>query len=507
MAGFFGRRKKKEDGTTPGDAPAPKRSLFSGSLFSRKKTAAVAPDLLAEPAAAPEKRGRKAKKSAAPLVPKLPDATRVPPEPIELDNDGLLSAGRRKLAVGLLWQPRDRKLGIHAQAKAASIDGNALDLSVTFAGGAQVGFASKLDGIKPGTVAAATAIPREMTGDTWLGAFVVPVPGDQYQLVWWVVALREGMVYEDRLVRNEIDARDSFLDLLEAPDWQVVVCPATWQVENSTDLPLALMLPKRSKGATLQIHDPVRVWAPRAAAAAIVLGAAFGGYSYFQSIEQQRILEEQARLAAEEAQRLADMQVAPWETMPDMMSFTRRCALAMQSILVFPPGWRMDPIRCTATPEGGALELTWTREDGGKAGWLLAALADRGLPAPALSPELNSAQVSIPVPITPHEWGEVTPMQPATMVQMLQLRFNTLSLTFPLTEMVARATPQAPGIPVTKIWNYHSIEFRSSTTLEEYIQLISDVPAAVPEFLTYDPYTSDWQLVANIYHPPLNVQG
>ena len=98
-------------------------------------------------------------------------------------------------------------------------------------------------------------------------------------------------------------------------------------------------------------------------------------------------------------------------------------------------------------------------------------------------------------------------MLPATMTQMLNLRFDTLSLAIPLTEMVARATPQAPGVPVTKIWNYHAIEFQTDTSLEEYIQLISDVPAVVPEFLTYDPYTSAWRLVANIYHPPLNVQG
>ena len=173
MSGFLDKLKIKRTPKAP--APTPVASGKS-SFWARKKTAAGPQnDDLAEtpPKAAKTGSWRKAAKDKPAIDPKLPDASGPAPVIYELDTDSLLSGGRRKMAVGLLWQPRASGQQLHAQAKAASVGDTVFDLSVLVADGAQVGFASRMDGHKDGMMAAATVIPRAFVGDTWLAAFVL----------------------------------------------------------------------------------------------------------------------------------------------------------------------------------------------------------------------------------------------------------------------------------------------------------------------------------------------
>lgn len=476
------------------------------SLFGRKTPKAPSGQPSDAPAA-PKKAGRsltfrKVNAAKPPIEPKLPDTSGPAPLIYELDGDSLLSGGRRKMAIGLLWQPKSPGQRLHQQAASASVGDSGFDLSVVHADGTQVGFASKMDAHKAGMVAAATAIPRQFTGDTWLGAFVLPIAGEQMQLAWWIVAHRDGQVYEDRLIRNEIEARESFIDLYDAPGWQVVVCPANWQIGDARDIPLGFLLPPKSKGAQLASHSPVKIWAPRAVALALVLGAMIGGYSYYQSIvEAERLALEQAeanRLAAE----LDALQVPPWQGMPGIDEFASACAALINTVLVNPPGWTLDPVECVAAPGQASVSAKWVRQPDSRAVWFYGTMREYGLESAQLDPTLVNGTFSRSASLPEKDWGDnVEPLDPALMVSRLAHRFDTLSLPITLTAQTAEPSPQSAGAPNRKIWNYHLLELQSSPFLDSQLALLGDVPAVVPESITYDPAQRIWKLKARIYHP------
>jgi hypothetical protein len=503
MPGFLDKLKIKRQPKAMAQKPA---ASGKASFWARKtKTAEPKTDQSDAPAkTAKSLSWRKVTKEKPVIVPKLPDTSGPAPIIYELDADSLLSGGRRKMAVGILWQPRASGQALHAQAKSASVGDSTFDLSVLNADGAQVGFASRMDAHRDGMMAAATAIPRAFMGDTWLAAFVLPVAGDQMQLAWWIVAHRDGLVYEDRLVRNEIEARESFIDLHDAPGWQTVVCPSNWQIGDARDVGLGYLIKPGTKGAVLTSHSPVKIWAPRAIAAALVLGGVVGGYSYWQNIQEQERLAEAARLQAEEMARLDALQVAPWEGMPALKDSVVACATLINEVQVNPPGWILDPVTCTVAPGTVAVNATWKRQPGTMTKYLYSALEHRGLPMPQFEPTLQSGSVSRSAGIEANDWGkDMTPLDPNEMFARLVHRFDTLSLPLVLTAQTAPVTPNTTGAPNRKIWNYHSIELESSVFPTELITLINDIPAVVPQTLTYTPGTQVWKLTAFIYHPPI----
>lgn len=509
MSGFLDRLKIKR--TPKAKAPKPEGS-GKGPFWARKKAPAEskAGDDTSGTPVAPRKPAkgltwRRATKKLAPVDPKLPDTSRPAPVIYDLDADSLLSGGRRKMAIGLLWQPRSSGQALHVQANAASVGDAVLDLSVLNAGGAQVGFASKMDAHKDGMVAAATAISRDYVGDTWLAAFVLPVAGDQLQLAWWIVARRDGMIYEDRVVRNEIEARESFIDLYDAPGWQTVICPSNWQISGSHDIALGYLIPPGAKGAALRSHNPVMIWAPRAIAATVVIGGVLFGYNYWRNIQEQIALEEQARLAQLELERLEALQVPPWDGMPGLMDSVMACAALINELKVNPPGWILDPVTCTVSKGTVSASAVWKRQEGTRAKYLYSALDLRGLPVPQFDATLAEGSLTRSAAIAANDWGEnLEPLDQNEMFTRLVHRFDTLALPLVLTAQVAQPpAPDASGLPNRKIWNYHLIELESSVFPVELISLIGDIPAVVPSTLVYTPSTQTWKLTAFIYHPPI----
>lgn len=503
MSGFLDKLKIKRTPKAPAPTPA---ASGKTSFWARKKTAAGPqndPDDTT-PAAAKTGFRRKTVKEKPAIDPKLPDASGPAPVIYELDTDSLLSGGRRKMAIGLLWQPRASGQQLHTQAKSASVGDTVFDLSVLSADGAQVGFASRMDAHKDGMVAAAAAIPRAFVGDTWLAAFVLPVAGDQMQLAWWIVAHRDGLVYEDRLVRSEIEARESFVDLHDAPGWQTVICPSSWQIPGARDIGLGYLIKSGAKGAALRSHSPVKKWAPRAIAAVLVLGGGLGAYMYWQNIQEQARLAEEARLRAEEMARLDALQVPPWDGMPAIDEAVVACAALINEMLVNPPGWIVQPLVCNVSPGNVSVNTSWSRQQGTMAKYLLAALTKRGLPPPQIDAGLKSATLTRSASLKAKEWGkDLTPLDPTEMFSRVVNRFDTLSLPLVLTAQTGQPSPSSVGTPNPKIWNYHSLELESSVFPLDLIALIGDIPAAVPSSLTYTPDSQIWKLVVNIYHPPI----
>jgi hypothetical protein len=191
--------------------------------------------------------------------------------------------------------------------------------------------------------------------------------------------------------------------------------------------------------------------------------------------------------------------------MPSLLDSAIACATLINELQVNPPGWLLDPVTCTVSRGTVSASATWKRQDGTRAKYLYSALDLRGLPVPQFDATLASGSVSRSASIPANDWGkDVAPLDPNEMFTRLVHRFDTLALPLTLTAQVAQpAAPDASGLPNRKIWNYHSIELESSAFPTELISLIGDIPAVVPNTLTYTPDTQTWKLTAFIYHPPI----
>lgn len=450
------------------------------------------------------RRRRRAAAAGVPIDPNLPDPAEDPGFDCTLDAKGRLRAGRRRLAVALQWQPRQTERSLNAQARDSTFEGAPVPgLAALFADGMQVGFGSRAEGMRAGMAAAATAIPMRLTGDTWLGAFRLENEGDEGGVTWWLVALREGMVYEDRLIPMTQEAQEAFVELLEVPGWKARICPAGWDLPDTTDIPLPLLLPRRTRGAVLRVHDPKVIWAPRVAFV-LLLGAIGGGALYYQSyMEEQRRLEELARRQAAEAARRAALNVAPWVNTPSLRTFIAACGAEMEELLVLPPGWRISNLGCT--PGDGAVTVAaeWRRDTGGRASWFLATMDEFGLGDAQLAPTLETASLSRTAAVPVLERRGEQPLPPTEMERNLRLRLDTLSLDAQLRPGTARAAPPAGAPPPGGTnWTNHEFEVTTGVIPFAYADLLADIPGVVARELTYDPYAPSWRLTALIYHPP-----
>ena len=129
--------------------------------------------------------------------------------------------GSKQLALGLLWQPVKQGLALRAQARMAGGGKGGFDLHARPAGNRQIGFARTQDELTPGMLAGATAVNAVGWGDNWLAA--MKLPGSRG--LWWIVAMRDSLIYEDQLHAAESAALAAFRRSLEAPHWEKVVAP------------------------------------------------------------------------------------------------------------------------------------------------------------------------------------------------------------------------------------------------------------------------------------------
>lgn len=436
--------------------------------------------------------------------PDLPDPASVAVVDYVVDAAGRLSGGGRRYALGLQWQPRQSDRSLTAQARESTFDGAPVPgLAALFAEDSQVGFGARADGARGGMVAAATAIPMRVTGDSWLGAFRLEDEGSGGGFLWWLVALRDGLVYEDRLIRDPQEALEAFGELLEVPGWKARICPAGWALPDTVDYPLGAVLPRRSRGAVLRPHDPKVIWAPRVAILLIVAVAAGGAWFYQAYQAEQKRLAELDRQRREAAARAAALNVAPWRDTLRLDGFITACAAGMEQLLVIPTGWKLGPMTCTPGDKAVDISAEWTREAGGRASWFIATMQDRGLADVGLAASLQAASVTRSLPVPVESRDSETPLRSDVMEQRLRLRMDTLWLDATLAPGTARSAPRtAAGGGGAANWTNHRFEVETEVIPLEYARLLSDIPGVVGERLTLEPYQQTWRLSALIYHPP-----
>lgn len=156
----------------------------------------------------------------------------------------VITVDRKKYAVGLFWQPTGAGYVARTYARmlARSVD-KKLNLYTEYR--AMVGLGAKRFGHRIGMESAAAAV-TDALGE--YSSFLAVFALDKQ---FYLVAVRNGVILEDKLFDNEEDARSEYFKLSEIPDWGALFAPGVWGMPRAVERNLGDLM-MRSPRATLR---------------------------------------------------------------------------------------------------------------------------------------------------------------------------------------------------------------------------------------------------------------
>ena len=398
-----------------------------------------------------------------------------------------LRIGAKHAALGLLWQPAQQQLPLREQARIASGPHGRFDLCASFANRKQFGFASTGEGQISGMLAGASLVGDEW-GANWLAAF--EISGEPRS--WWVVAMRNGLIYDDQLHRTSNDAREAFLKSLEAPDWEFIAAPKAWAIENTN---VASLDDAISFSNAVKLR-PVNLW-PRiaiglAAALTAVLACYFGWSEYSKFREQERTALKSLKPVPE------IVQVFPWKDAPDIRSFVLLCAEEMNRLTIAVPGWSLQSAECVSQGMLAEAQARWQRKRG-RISWLKAATHELAGTAARVLKGGERAEIRSVFPLAAGPAAQSSlPTSAADLETALRDRFLSLDLNLQIS--TRNGTPRINGNPGISGFGFHDLSIATSAGVGEYARLLADIPALVPQSLIFNFSTNSWLLKARAFH-------
>ena len=417
-----------------------------------------------------------------------------PPSPsgagngVALTAPNCIAAGRKRLALGLLWQPAKSEIALRDQARLAGGASGGFDLYANRADARQIGFASKRDGFVPGMLAGATAISCGRWGGNWLAALRLPGGDDR----WWIVARRDSQIYEDRLHESEEDARRAFGLYMEAPDWDRVIAPASWGISKAGHAELSELLDLRRADRLKRVNWEVPVLA-MAACAALLAAALHFGWQMWSENRSSAILDEGKQSAI-----LSPAIPHPWDASPWVPDFVEGCLNGMDRLMILPPGWIVESLICVWSGTSAVATVRW-RESGGRTSYLHAAALGVNSDGLRIEAGGKKAELSLPVRVprsAKPQFGDS--LNSSFLETVLRERFRTLGADATFARRSGRAAGGS-GIRFPHL----DLTIRASAGIKELGKLLSDVPGLVPEALAFRPESNVWQLTMKAYSEPI----
>ena len=159
----------------------------------------------------------------------------------------VITIDRKKYAVGLFWQPTGAGYVARTYAKtlARSVD-KKLNLYTEYR--AMVGLGSKKFGHKSGMYSAAAAVTES------LGEFTSFLAVFEIDKLFYLVAVRNGVILEDKLFDKEEDARAEYFKLSEIPDWGALFAPGAWGMPRAVERSLSDLVMRGPKAMLHRIQ-------------------------------------------------------------------------------------------------------------------------------------------------------------------------------------------------------------------------------------------------------------
>lgn len=301
---------------------------------------------------------------------------------------GVLTVAGVKYAAGLYWQPSPdgdvaKSARIAAQLPSYQADFFCVRPPKKVQPVGQFGLGVASAGHRAGMPSLAACLANQVPG-SWAGAF-------RADDGVYFIAVRDDLVDPDgdAAFTNEFEAQARLEQEISRGGFANIYCPSEWGVSGSQPASLPLLL-TGYKGIVLQ-NARVPKSTLYGILVLLVIGAlSYGGYLYWQHLEEVRQVEEAAAAAAlAEAQR---KNIGPtqypktWQDTPHAMDYLQACGRAMEKLAPQYLGWSVGNLTCSGTQ----LTVAWTHTSGN-----VGVVPAEG--KASVDPTLSSATTSLPL--------------------------------------------------------------------------------------------------------------
>ena len=271
----------------------------------------------------------------------------------------IISVHRKKYAVGLFWQPIASGNGgrIGAYRLARSIDGR-YSLYVEY--NQMFGLAMRRMGYRPGMVSAAAEVVDAMAEhSSFLAVFAVD--GGYY-----LVAVRNGIILQDKLYESESVARAEYSALAQMPDWGAFVAPGVWGMPRAVERNIDDVITGHSHAAlrSISLSKSIILSGLLLLVFLLLIGGVFRT-SLLETISPRpQITDVDSELAAEYKRQIDEKNkeldaeynisrklppepiVMPYELLPDMFARAENCYRGIAFLMQPIPGWVQTSVKC-----------------------------------------------------------------------------------------------------------------------------------------------------------------
>lgn len=289
----------------------------------------------------------------------------------------IITVDRKKYAVGLFWQPTGAGYvaRTYARTLARSID-KKLNLYTEYR--SMVGLGAKRFGQRVGMSSAAAAV-TDALGEysSFLAVFAV----DKY---FYLVAVRNAVILEDKIFDSEEQARAEYFKLSKIPDWGALFAPSAWGMPRAVERNIGDLL---TRGARAVMHPISRVGAAVASTVLLVLFVGIVMWFFREPLQQmfspkleisqvspeiaieyeRQIEEKNKELDAEfQIQRPAQPEpiMLPYDYLPDPTQRAQVCYQAIAFLMQPVTGWNQVSAECGETHASAVFNRDFGTLDG-----------------------------------------------------------------------------------------------------------------------------------------------
>lgn len=268
----------------------------------------------------------------------------------------IISVHRKKYAAGLFWQPIVGGVGgrIGARRLAHSVDGR-YSLYVEY--NQMFGLAPSRSGYRAGMPSAAAEVVEAFAEhSSFLAAFIVN--GGCY-----IVAVRNGIILQDKIYASESVARKEYASLAEMPDWGAFVAPSAWGVPRAIERNIEDVITGHSHTAlrSISLSQSIVVSLILLVVFLVLVGSVFRT-SILETISPKvQVSKIDPELAAEYKRQIEEKNkeldvefkidkvkplVMPYDVLPDVTARAEVCYQAMGFLMQPIAGWNQTSVRC-----------------------------------------------------------------------------------------------------------------------------------------------------------------
>ena len=400
------------------------------------------------------------------------------------------------IALELFWQPFQNGLSIQQQSKLVGGTIGGLDLYCLSEQSQQIGFGNTSEGHTGDMIAGALLVANSISSENWLSVFSLSSEHDY----WWIVAKRQGAIYQDKVFRNQNKAVDEFNTLLEAPDWEHIIAPKEFKCTNAKDQSISNLI-NNVDGPKLKPTGLSKRYLLKWLLGFMLVGLLYFGYLVYQN-RSDSIATDYLPIPVQ-----SEVVIEPWQDEIGVEQFVNGCVEQITKLFFIVAGWQIDTLACQVSNTQLAANVRFDRQAQGT----IAHLRTKALVKLGIQVEVdctgNCAWLKSSIPFSKPQRTDEVGWTSRKVEEVLRERFQNLHLNLQLQKRGTRGPNPPSSTPSIMVLSRHDLSLVTRVGITNYLHLLNDIPGFVPESLTYSPNNNSWLFTAQIFHhSPRSVQ-